>query len=97
MEVVGGSFWVLFCFIEQNKKRRGRKTTLVLGDGLLYSPEPKQVESRGALHLWQDKPRFVGRWQFACKLQYLVSQVKKGSKNIRNGSDFCFSSFGSVI
>lgn len=64
----GVAFLLLFCTIEQNKKRRVDIDPLVLGDGLLYSPEPKTSGVQRVRTLWQDKPRFVGRWKNACVL-----------------------------
>ena len=61
--MVGGRFLLLFCTIEQNKSRRVDIDPLVLGDGLLYSPEPKTSGVQRVRTLWQDKPRSLGRWK----------------------------------
>ena len=53
--MVGGRLLLLFCLIEQNKSRRVDIDPLVLGDGLLYSPEPKTSGVQRVRTLWQDK------------------------------------------
>lgn len=53
--MVGGRFLLLFCTIEQNKSRRVDIDPLALGDGLLYSPEPKTSGVQRVRTLWQDK------------------------------------------
>ena len=65
-----GRFLLLFCTIEQNKSRRVDIDPLVLGDGLLYSPEPKTSGVQRCLHLWQDKPVL---WAVEVCLQTTIS------------------------
>lgn len=51
----GVAFLLLFCTIEQNKKRRVDIDPLVSSDGLFYSPELEASGVQRRLHLWQDK------------------------------------------
>lgn len=69
----GVAFW--FCFIEQKSvgvERPIFKTTM----DCFIVQNCFKGESRG-FTLWQDKPGFIGRWKFACKLPYLAIGQRK--------------------